>query len=247
MSEKTNWVFTNLFISLYDEKNKQRFDELHTCLMNNLKSGIFDAIWIIAEVDENGRVDYISKFDVAPYTVNVLPCTTRPTFRTFFNAVNNIDDMLKRERPNPSIGRHDNAINIGNPIGVQIQPEQSVYVCANSDIYFEDLPVLPNVNQVFALTRWDIQKDGTAKFLGRSDAQDAWLWRGRIKIPKYADFFMGVKGCDNRISRELSTMGYEMLNPSLTVKSYHLHENPTDHNKSDKKVFPPYLRLTPTI
>jgi len=154
--------------------------------------------------------------------------------------------MLKKEKSNSSIGRMDNAINIGNQISVQEQKEESVYVLCNSDIYFDDLPVLPNSNQIFALTRWDIQKDGSAKFLGRNDAQDAWIARGRIKIPRFVDFHMGVKGCDNRAARELATMGYEMLNPSLTVKSYHLHANPTDHNKSDKKVFPPYLRLTPT-
>lgn len=245
MSEKTNWVFTNLFISLYDEKNKQRFDELHTCLMNNLKSGVFDAIWIIAEVDDNGKVDYISKFNVAPYTVNVLPCTTRPTFRTFFNAVNNIDDMLKRERPNSSIGRHDNAINIGNPIGVQVQPEENVYIIANSDIYIEDLPILPNNNQCFALTRWEVGKNGAITFLNRKDSSDMWIFRSRIKSPSYADFH-NLPGCDNRINWEIRNIGYEISNPSRTIKTYHLHNGAKSYDGS-KRVNKPYLFLEPTI
>jgi len=230
---------TNLFISAYPEKDQIRKAELRTCLLNNLKSGVFDAVWIIAEEDGH-ELKYLP--NVKPYTVNILPCTTRPTFRTFFNAINNIDDMLKKV-VNSSIGKHEHGVNVGM---LQIQPEENVYIIANSDIYFESLPVLPKVNECFALCRYDIQKDGSAIFLNRNDAQDTWLFKGKIKIPQYCDFHMGTPGCDNRVNVELSRMGYEILNPSLTIKSYHLHSNPTNHI-GKQKVNPPYLRLNPIL
>lgn len=232
---------THLFISLYPEKDKQRAAELRTVLMNNLKSGCFDAIWILAEDDGDG-LKYLP--NVNPYTVNLLPCTTRPTFRTFFNAVNNIDEMLKKNTES-SIGNWDNAINVGMPIIVPMQTEENIYVVANSDIYFETIPIYPSTNQFFALTRYEVKRNGPTQFLNRSDSQDTFWVRGKVKIPKYCDFVLGRPGADNRICREMAVMGYETLNPSLTIKTFHLHEGQKSYTSETRKVEPPYLRLNP--
>lgn len=201
----------NLFISLYSEKDKRRSDELHLCLMNNLKSGCFNAVWVIAEDDGEG-LKYLR--DVSPYTVNVLPCTVRPTFRTFFEAINNVTQ--------------NDDINI---------------VC-NSDIYFESIPVLPKYNQCFALCRYECRKNGPITFLNRKDSQDSFVFRGKIKIPKFCDAHFGIPGVDNRLCWELMNAGYEMLNPSLTIKSFHLHEGAKSYDGSIR-VQRPYHFLQP--
>lgn len=222
----------NLFISLYSEKDRKRADELHECLMNNLKSGCFDAVWIIAEDDSQG-LKYLR--DVSPYIVNVLPCTVRPTFRTFFEAINTIDDQFKKAE----IGTFFGNVNFG----VNQNIEENIYIVANADIYFESIPILPRLNQVFALTRYETRKNGPTSFLNRHDSQDSYFFRGKIKIPKYCDF-PNWPGCDNRIVWELNNIGYQMLNPSLTIKSFHVHEGDKSYT-GNQKVNRPYLFLHP--
>lgn len=194
---------TNLFISLFN--NPVRNKEYHECLRRNSKSGLFDNIFVIAEGDENW-------FDYLPSDVfiSILPINTRPTFRSFFNAIN------------------------------VITGDDDINIIANSDIYFKDIPFTPRFNECFALTRYE-----PTFFLNRADSQDVWMFRGRVNLPQYCDFGMGVPGCDNRISYELRAAGYEVTNPSLSIKTYHLHKHPTDHSKAAKRIAPPYLKLTP--
>lgn len=209
----------NLFISAYPEKDPKRKAELHTCLMNNLKSGCFDAVWVIAEDDGKG-LEYFES--VAPYTVNILPCTTRPTFRTFFEAINTIMDMPRFEN----------------------NSEDMINIISNSDIYVEDIPVFPQKNQVFALTRYELEPNGNIRFLNRSDSQDVFMFRSKIRIPNYCNF-ANHPGSDNRICKELALIGYEVLNPSLTIKTFHLHRGAKSYDNNTPRIKPPYLRLNP--
>lgn len=187
---------TNLFISLFEAKGKRQ-QELLTCLKHNLK--IFDAVYCLTEGDIE-----------LPNNVIKLPVSCRPSFRTFFKAVNRIT-----------------------------QPDD-INIIANSDIYFKELPSGPKNNQSFALTRYE----GDI-FLNRADSQDTWIFTGEIKIPNYCDFWMGTPGCDNRIAKELLLVGYDVINPSLTIKTYHLHSEPTDHSKAVKRVQQPYFKPYP--
>jgi hypothetical protein len=200
----------NLFISLYHEKDKKRQSELKECLLRNCK--VFDIVWILAEGGE--LAEWL--LEDLPTNVNVLPVTVRPTFRTFFNAINAVADS--------------NDINF----------------FGNSDIYVEEINLTPDHNDFFALTRYEVNKNGEVRFLNRSDSQDLWGVKGLVRIPKYCDYHCGVRGCDNRLAREMLLMNYNVINPSLTLKSYHLHEMPTDHHKSGKVVNPPYYRPIPT-
>lgn len=127
----------------------------------------------------------------------IIPHKGRPTFKDYFNFINN--------------NTYFDEINI----------------LANSDIYFpsEPWPILPNHNQCFALTRWDILPDGSEKFYNNSGSQDTWVFRGPIKQVKGADYTQGVAGCDNKIAWDLERAGYRVSNPSLTIKTYHLHNS----------------------
>lgn len=233
----------HLFISAYPEKDRRRSDELLECLNNNLKSGCFDAIWIIAEDDGKG-IEYLNGVD--RNRINILPCSCRPTFRTFFNAINTIDDRMKNANQNFQIfGATTDAITIQakSSIGIQMEAEENVYIVCNSDIYFEEIPVLPKINQVFALSRYERVKNGPIRFEGRRDSQDSWIFRSKIRLPKFIDFF-SLPGADNRLAWELMNVGYEVLNPSLTIKSYHLHEGAKSYDGS-QKVQRPYHFISP--
>lgn len=124
-----------------------------------------------------------------------------------------------------------------------------IFVIANSDIYFDETLLLANNikhGEVYALTRYDIKR-GQARFFDRPDSQDVWIFRGGINPIDGADFHLGVGGCDNRIAYLLNKAGYKVTNPSLSIKTYHLHESGirTFDYKKHKVVPPPYLTLKP--
>lgn len=127
---------------------------------------------------------------------------------------------------------------------------EDIFVIANSDIYFDETLLLANkIKQceVYALTRYDIKR-GQARFFDRPDSQDVWIFRGAIPPIVGADFHLGVGGCDNRIAYLLSKNGYTVSNPSLSIKTYHLHESGVrtfNYNKH-KVIPPPYLTIAPS-
>ena len=78
---------------------------------------------------------------------------------------------------------------------------EGLIIIANSDIFIEEDAIklcLQNIqeNQMYALSRWDLDED---------------------------DIPLGIPGCDNRIAYELKEAGYEVINPSKRVKTYHYH------------------------
>ena len=132
-----------------------------------------------------------------------------------------------------------------------------VNVIANSDIYFDNgiLTARPDHGECFALSRWDIQPDGTAKHYDQPDSQDVWVvYDGPHCIP--ATFPMGVPGCDNSLAHILIQAGYRVSNPSKTLKGYHLHlthyrsylANPSESPRGADKIEripPPYALVKP--
>lgn len=125
---------------------------------------------------------------------NIYELTGRPTFKDFFNIIN--------------------SVTLPTDINIII----------NSDIYLpEGFNVNPEANDCFALSRWDVQPDGSAIHYNNSGSQDTWIFRGAIKMVEGANFFLGVPGCDNKIAYLLQQAGYRVTNPSLSIKTYHLH------------------------
>lgn len=122
-------------------------------------------------------------------------------------------------------------------------------IIANSDIYFDAtlLEVLKrksNKPLCFALTRWEVEKD-KIHFLNRPDSQDSWIFKG--KPPRIdGDFTLGTCGCDNAIAYRFHAAGYDVINPSKTIKTYHLHESNVRHYNINNKVKQPYKILNPT-
>lgn len=122
-------------------------------------------------------------------------------------------------------------------------PEDINIIC-NSDIYFDksiDRVKNINPNECFALSRWDDNK-----LYNRKDSQDAWIFKGKVK-KIFGDFFLGLPGCDNRIAHEIDKVGYEMSNPSLSIRANHLHNSGVrNYTRSKKETVPgPYKFLEP--
>ena len=124
---------------------------------------------------------------------------------------------------------------------------------ANTDIYFDEsiqlLDSLVEGMRCAALSRWEPGEGGRYQVRERGDSQDTWVFRGPIRESLRGDFPVGVRFCDNKIAWEIKEAGYEVSNPSLSIRSYHLHQSslrsydstqPPEHG-----IRPPYLYLEP--
>jgi len=109
----------------------------------------------------------------------------------------------------------------------EISGPDDISIIANADIYFDSQIGVLRVwripdRTVLALSRWEIAADGGATLNDRNDSQDAWVFRGRPSGIR-ADYPIGVPRCDNRFTKELELAGYAVLNPSFSLRSFHLH------------------------
>lgn len=134
-----------------------------------------------------------------------------------------------------------------NKINEMTDPED-INIVANSDIFFDDTILLANGlprATVYALSRWDWINEHNIRFFDRPDSQDAWIFRGRLAKVS-GDFTLGKKGCDNRIAHEFSAVGYTVVNPSRSIKTYHVH-NSNVRNYSQRESVPgPYRTVHPS-
>ncbi len=116
----------------------------------------------------------------------------------------------------------------------------SAKIICNSDIFFDETLVCVEKNLVnnvvYCLTRWDYIDEYEQKFYANFKSQDAWIFRG-ILPEQIGDFYMGLPGCDNRIAKELLNLGYQIENPSLSIKAIHVHgSNLRNYDKIMDKV-----------
>jgi hypothetical protein len=174
----------------------------------------------------NSKIDFvcvIGEFVPLSHSKLILITTAKtPTFSELFNYANEYN------------------------AGLSVDITRIYSVIANSDIYFEDFLKLPKEQECFALLRWNVDLNGQVTLYGgkeKANSQDCWIFKGLIK-PTEANFCMGYPGCDNRLAYELERAGYSVLNPALSFKSYHLHQNRTPIVK--ERIPLPYKFLFPT-
>jgi len=114
----------------------------------------------------------------------------------------------------------------------EIASRDDISIIGNADIFFDDGVAIvalasPAERTAFALSRWDISPEGQARLYDHNDSQDSWIFRGPIAGVR-GDFPIGVPRCDNRFAKELELAGYEVRNPSFSVRSFHLHAGNRD-------------------
>jgi hypothetical protein len=123
-----------------------------------------------------------------------------------------------------------------------------INVISNSDIYFNETILFSRFmreDDCYALSRWDYQENGLAVLFDRKDSQDAWVFNGAVKKIQDGNYNLGTAGCDNRIAWELKQAGYNVLNPSKTIHSIHLHLSNHRTYKSIDRISEPYHFIFP--
>ena len=183
----------HLIVQYYLCATPGRQAEIDTCLRKNLQNPHIDALHLLTE-EEYDFSAFPNQDKIHQFNIH-----QRLTYELAFNYSNN-------------------------------WPEPGIWILSNADIYFDDsLSHVRNAkldNVVFALTRHDVQTDGTLKMVHPAFAhgsQDAWIFKTPISLVKlFANFYLGIPGCDNRIAHEFINAGYKVLNPSKMIIICHL-------------------------
>ena len=212
-----------LFTTYDKASTPDRESEYDFCIHKN-KVADFDRIYLFVE-NEQELSNASGKFGV-----EVINIERRPTFRDFF-------DFIEAEEFSDSIN-----------------------VVANTDIFFlnmqeidRNLPRLQRGKTCFALSRHEFHLNRPSHLFDQPDTQDTWVFNGNERLPNVenVNFTMGVAGCDNRLAYELKQAGFEVLNPSRTIKTFHFHDTALRTNADATgqqivRVPPPYHLLHPT-
>lgn len=105
-------------------------------------------------------------------------------------------------------------------------------VLANADIQFDYtarlLPGVVREKTLVALTRWET--DATPRMIGQyrderffSGSQDVWAFIGGELVGVGDRMALGYIGCDQAICGEAMQAGYAVVNPALSIKTFHHH------------------------
>lgn len=207
-----------LILSYYEDKNAERNRELIYCLRKNLEVG-FDYVYIFSEVDKDVFLQILNSSGINSKNTQIIfrKISQRPTFNDFFEA--STCELFK-------------------------DLNEKIFFIFNSDIFITELQNVEKLYSEFpdkekltlCLSRWDVQKDNSLKFVDRCDSQDAWIFYNDINFRLKEDFSMGIAGCDNRLAYELYKKNYILINPSKTIKIHHYHLSNVRRYINDKEV-----------
>ena len=135
-------------------------------------------------------------------------------------------------------------------------PADTIVVFSNSDIYMDEtLRTLYSVDlekKFLALLRYEVTGKDEPKLFGpRPDSQDTWIvWSSSIDFvldQEDFNFSFGVPGCDNAITTAMLRKKFAVVNPALSIRTYHLHSsNIRNYVMSDVIDKPVFLYVEPT-
>lgn len=195
-----------LIIPYYTEHNIVRKDELDLCLSQNISNRLIDKIILVC--DETVPDTISMPFD----KVIMHRLGKRASFSDLFYRV--------------------------APIYVD---QDDIVIVANSDIHFNDtLSKLSYVDWdkgiALSVSRWDracnmaalmpdeLKESREYVVYPQRDSQDFWIFKGEIK-GMYSEFYLGIPGCDNRITFEMDRAGYWVFNPAKDIIGLHVHDS----------------------
>jgi hypothetical protein len=220
----------NLFLNYYIDPNPERQKEIDFCFEQNFNNDKINCFCIIVAEENKKALNRIIGNSNRVILTHLRITDKRPTYNDFF-------DVAKTY-----FGEADN---------INIICNSDIIACPQTMIHLPHY--FTSDNKVLALSRWDVSYmenyQINSSLFNRSDSQDTWIFKGGINQINGADFTMGVAGCDNSIAHLLENAGYEVINPSMTIRTYHVHlSNIRNYINGDnvQRVPPPYKLVTPT-
>ena len=140
-------------------------------------------------------------------------------------------------------------------------PDDVIVAFANADICIDDASWRDlwsvNLNGKFlALLRYDVPASGDVEeaqlFGPRADSQDTWIVRAadvkalQPSVVQAFDIPFGKMGCDNAIALEMFRAKFIVVNPALSLKTWHFHASGVrNYVKTDIVDKPIFMYLSP--
>jgi len=129
----------------------------------------------------------------------------------------------------------DGRLRYGNAFRVAAEQfKGEACVLANADIIFDHtarlIESVVSIGRMVALTRWE--RATSPRMIGHvrderffSGSQDVWAWIGGDFVGIGDRIPLGYIGCDQAILGEIHDAGFEIVNPALSIKTWHNHAN----------------------
>jgi|688.fasta_scaffold46866_2 hypothetical protein len=221
----------NLFVNYYTDKNPERQKEIDFCFEQNLNNEKFNCCYVIINGEDSKKYDgIISRTIQRDKILHRRVMQERPTYNDYF-------DITERY--------------FNQPDNINIICNSDIVICKDTMEVIEQY--VNTSNKALALSRWDVSDmsnyQSNAVLFNRADSQDTWIFKGGVPNVEGADFTMGIAGCDNSIAYLLESAGYSLVNPSLSIKTYHIHlSNIRNYINGEniQRVPPPYVLVPPT-
>jgi hypothetical protein len=229
LGEKTEAPI-HLFLQFFIHKNKERYEEIKTCLKFNLANPWIEKIYLLNENQPDGSYKPFTAKELGtvglPDKIIQLPIGHRMEYADAFEAAKKIQS-----------GGYN--------------------IVANADIFFDDsLPNILKTNMhakplMMCQLRWEY--DGTPhgiKLFGPSaDSQDVWIWHSNwndmLLNKKIFNFQLGQAGCDNHITYLFKLCGFGLVNHPGLVHCLHYHKTQIrDYSRKDV-IKSPYIFIVP--
>lgn len=123
-------------------------------------------------------------------------------------------------------------------------PNDINIICGDGIFFDETISLAQNINhkEMYALTCWDWYEENNIQFRDKPNSQSAWIVRGPINNIN-GSFPLEAPSADSRIAYEFYGSGYEVLNPSKSIKVY---KHNTNSIGGLQPVSGPHLFIIPT-
>lgn len=228
ISEKTNIIEEpnidniNLFYQFFIHPNKDRQEEIVTCLKFNVMNKFINKIYLL-----NEKIYTDEELTVSSDKIIQIDVKKRLMFKDVFDYI------------------YENDIKGYNIIiNADIFFDESIQNLFNSDIHLN--------KKMYSLVRYEYNKENinkSALFGDRGDSQDTWIIHSNFSVGKKEsrifNFEFGKPGCDNKMIYLMSLLGYEVLNDPEYIKSYHVHETNIRNYTALDKINMPYEVIMP--
>ena len=214
----------NIFSQFFIHSNKERYDEIIFCLLQNVQNPHIDKIYLLNEriytVDELGGIvsDKIIQVNI----------NNRLTYKDVFNYVD-----------------------INNINGFFCIINSDIFF--DETIKQLHLTNLSEEKCMFAQLRFEYDNNTQKSFMVdplNNCSQDTWIFHANfIKdiVNKLEEFniLLGKLGCDNKILFLLNLLGFKIINYPELIKTYHYHTSQIRDYTELERIPRPYVFINP--
>lgn len=211
---------TVMIMQYFEHANAVRRAEIDACLMANCSNAAIDLIVLLDE--KTHSLDAFAALRPEGTELREVVVGARLSFEHVFVAAN---AFLEETTTSPLFFTTNADI---------IVPSRAIKM---ADASLGD-------DEVWCLSRWDIDAHNRITLTSCGEvSQDTWMWRGALDIDSMdlRGIQFGRGGCDNAIAYQLTAGKRRVRNPSMSVRTVHLHREASSRNWTPCETPRPYL------